>query len=228
MCCPVKRSKSSLEELKRRYGGNIYLYQGEHPRHRVILAGFWMGRYEVTQAQYKAVMGKNPSYFKGDGRRPVEQVSWHNAVEFCTRFGAKHGVAVRLPTEAEWEYAARAGSTTAYYWGDGIDGNYLWYYENSGNTTHRVGEKLPNRLGLYDMAGNVWEWCQDRYGEYYYRISPEWDPKGPDRGQKQVLRGGSWDGCEYDNRSAIRCSDYPYGGDNGIGFRVVVVSSTGK
>ncbi len=248
-------SKESPEELVRKYGGGISDYRREQPRHRVSVDGFWMGKYEVTQAQYKKIMGKNPSHFKGwfKGNRPVEQVSWHNAQGFCWKFSEKHKVAVRLPTEAEWEYACRAGSETAYFWGDNVRdacryGNLLdrayrayrsWMSSdcsivdcNDGyaHTTAPVGRFRPNAFGLYDIIGNVNEWCADWYDEQYYANSPERNPKGPERGTSRVLRGGSWYQGYYLNlRSAFRDwnnPDFAFGW-SGNGFRVVV-SAGGK
>ncbi len=198
--------------------GKIY----ERPQHKVQLSGFWIGKYEVTQGEYEALMGKNSSCFKGDARRPVENVSWHDAKEFCAKFSSKYGVTARLPTEAEWEYAARAGTTTAYYWGDNIDGNYCWYEDNSGLETHPVGEKRPNAWGLYDMAGNVCEWCEDWYALDYYSKSSAKDPKGPLSGSDRVLRGGSWYFSGDLARSAYRDRGLPAGHGGSYGFRVVL------
>lgn len=165
----------------------------QHPQHRVKVSGFWMGKYEVTQQQYRAISGTNPSHFKGDNL-PVENVNWIDAKNFCEKFSRKYSVQARLPFEAEWEYACRAGTTTVYYWGDGIDGNYFWNSDNSGETPHAPGGKRPNAWGLYDMIGNVEEWCEDWYGEDYYRSSPCENPTGPDTGERRfrVVRGGSW------------------------------------
>jgi eukaryotic-like serine/threonine-protein kinase len=142
--------------------------------------------YEVTQGEYERVMGTNPSHFKGDPRLPVETVSWQDAMTFCERLSAlpaerSAGRVYRLPTEAEWEYACRAGSTTIYSFGDseGSLGDYAWYDSNSGSKTHPVGQKRPNAWGLYDMHGNVWEWCSDWYDGSYYASSPVDDPTGP-------------------------------------------------
>jgi len=194
----------------------------EKPVHRVtITKPFYIGIYPVTQAEYKAIMGTNPSKFRGENR-PVEMVSWYEAKEFCRRLSEKEGVTYRLPTEAEWEYACRAGTTTEYYWGDSIDGRYVWYYDNSDRQTHPVGQKLPNAWGLFDMSGNVWEWCKDWYGRDYYSTSHETDPAGPSSGSYRVLRGGSWnsdvDGARSGNRDGYTPSDR--GSD--VGFRMVM------
>jgi formylglycine-generating enzyme required for sulfatase activity len=165
----------------------------EKPVHTVrISRPFYLGQYEVTQAQWEAVMGNNPSKFKGDPSHPVEQVSWDNVQEFIRRLNAKEGGArYRLPTEAEWEYAARAGSTTVYSFGDSASqlGQSAWYEDNADGATHPVGRLQPNAWGLYDMHGNVWEWVQDWYGPY--ASSTVTDPTGPQSGGP-VCRGGSW------------------------------------
>ena len=174
-------------------------------QHSVTLTkGFWLGKYEVTQAQWKSVMGDNPSCFKGDDL-PVENVSWDECQEFCRKVNEaaklQFGGEARLPTEAEWEYACRAGSTGAYSGTGNLD-SMGWYYGNSGNETHPVGQKRANDWGFYDMHGNVWEWCSDWYGEY--PGGSETDPKGPASGGNRVLRGGSWNGNARSCRSAYR------------------------
>jgi formylglycine-generating enzyme required for sulfatase activity len=161
--------------------------------HRVtITRGFYTGVYPVTQAQWQEVMPNNPSRFKGDDNCPVEEVSWEDCQEFCAKLRQKDGKPYRLPTEAEWEYACRAGTTTAYYTGDGEDDlkRAGWYYVNSGGKTHPVGELAPNDWGLYDMHGNVWQWCQDWHGPY--PAGDIVDLEGPDKGEIHVLRGGCW------------------------------------
>ena len=169
----------------------------EKPQHRVrITKPFYLGKYLVTQEQWEAVMGSNPSYFKGP-KNPVEQVSWEDCQKFLGKLNAKSaagGGKFQLPSEAQWEYACRAGSTTRYCFGDDASklGDYAWYHANSGDTTHPVGGKKPNAWGLYDMHGNVWEWCQDWYGEGYYAKSPADDPSGPTAGSIRVIRGGGW------------------------------------
>jgi formylglycine-generating enzyme required for sulfatase activity len=199
----------------------------EGPQHRVRFSKpFYMGKYEVTQAQWKAVMGENPSQFKGDDRLPVERVSWNDSVEFCRKVSRKTGKQVRLPSEAEWEYACRAGSTTAYSFGGSRKdlGQYTWYGDNSDEKTHPVGQKKPNRCGLYDMHGNVWEWCADWYGEGYYATSPAANPKGPATGEYRVLRGGAWNYYARYCRSANRIGDRPNVRDYNNGFRVAAGS----
>ena len=183
----------------------------EGSQHRVrITKGFWMGKYEVTQKQWETVMGHNPSRFKGDGRRPVESVSWDDCQEFLKKLNSRaSSPGFRLPTEAEWEYACRAGTTTRFYWGDHSDSAHAWYRDNSGRHPHPVGEKKPNAWGLYDMSGNVWEWCHDRYGNYSPK--PVTDPRGPSSGSNRVLRGGSWTNyaryCRSSNRLRLTASN---------------------
>ena len=161
---------------------------------------FAIGKYPITQAQYEAVMGNNPSYFQGNSQNPVEQVSYDDAVAFCQKLSEMTGKNYRLPTESEWEYACRAGTVTGYYFGDDRRqlGDYAWYFDNSQGTTHPVGLKLPNPWGLYDMHGNVWEWCQ-----------------------QIVMRGGSWCNVPTFCLSAIRIYDIRRGDRCYIrGFRV--------
>ena len=166
----------------------------EVPVHTVrISQAFYLGTYEVTQGQWQAVMGSNPSQFPGDPQRPVEQVSWEDVQTFMQKLNAKEGGTLyKLPTEAEWEYAARAGTTTAYSFGDDAAqlGEYAWYEKNAGKTTYPVGQRKPNAWGLYDMHGNVWEWVQDWYGAY--AVASAVDPQGPAAGAFRVFRGGGW------------------------------------
>ena len=167
----------------------------ENPVHRVKLDDFYMGKYEVTQGQWSKIMGNNPSYFKKGDVYPVEAVSWDDIQVFLEKINQKTGKKYRLPTEAEWEYAARSGGKQEKWAGtsnkSGLAG-YAWYNENSGGQTHPVGQKTPNGLGIYDMSGNVWEWCSDWFGERYYAKSPRNNPKGPGSGSHRVFRGGSW------------------------------------
>ena len=173
-----------------------------------ITKAFYLGKYEVTQEQWKAVMGANPSAFKGP-KNPVEQVSWDDCQKFLNKLNVKSSAAegvFRLPTEAQWEYACRAGSKTGYCFGDRESalGGYAWYGANSRNSTHPVGKKKPNSWGLYDMHGNVYEWCEDWYECDYFRKSPTDDPTGPTTGSYRVFRGGNWANAGVDCRSAHR------------------------
>ncbi len=171
--------------------GDSQCDKDEEPRHEVTLTrSFELGKYEVTQGQWIKVMGTNPSSFKGDDHLPVECVSWNDARQFIAKLNALNdGYHYRLPTEAEWEYAARDGTSGIYY---GSLDSIAWYNEIGGRQTSPVGQKRPNGYSLYDMSGNVWEWCDDWYDENYYAKSPTVDPKGPASGAHKVLRGGSW------------------------------------
>ena len=170
--------------------GNRWDDETQHPV--TIDRPFYLGVCQVTQAQWQAVMGNNPSRFKGDDR-PVEQVSWNDCQEFCRRLSEREGKTYRLPTEAEWEYACRAGTTTAYYFGDDAASlaEYAWFWENSDSQTHPVGQKKPNAWGLHDMHGNVWEWCADWYRPYQREVEAA-EEQNPFRGSFRVYRGGSW------------------------------------
>ena len=164
----------------------------EKPVHIVSLTqGFWMGIYPVTQAQWQAVMETKPSHFKGR-KRPVEQVSWKDAREFCKKASPLAGQTLQLPSEAQWEYACRAGSTTEYCNGDNALQQVGWYSKNSNEETHPVGELAANAWGLHDCHGNVWEWCKDWYDEKAYTHCDCTDPTGPRAGHTRVFRGGSW------------------------------------
>jgi formylglycine-generating enzyme required for sulfatase activity len=258
-------------------------WRAEGPQHSVTLTrGFYMGKYAVTQEQYEAVMGVNPSFFNGrafrepaagevQAKRPVETVRWFDAIVFCNRlsilegrtpvysingntnpanwgevpdsrthenFAAWNAVVMninangyRLPTEAEWEYACRAGTTTAFNCGtatpDSIDGYATivdalgWFAGNSGNKTHQVGLKLPNAFGLYDMHGNVWEWCWDWFSASAYTSAARTNPTGPEAGSFRVLRGGSWSSAAEFLRSALRNFYNPSNRFYSLGFRVV-------
>jgi formylglycine-generating enzyme required for sulfatase activity len=194
-------------------------------QHRVTLTkGFWLGVYPVTQAEWQAVMKNNPSHFKGDNR-PVEQVSWVDCQEFCAALSKREGKTYRLPTEAEWEYACRAGTTTAYCFGDDPAklGEYAEFGGNSDNKTHPVGQKKANAWGLYDMHGNVWQWCQDWYGAYPQ--SDQVDPQGPAQGSYRVFRGGCWSDAPRGCRSAYRDSVWPESREDRRGCRLALVPS---
>ncbi|MBE0536522.1 MAG: formylglycine-generating enzyme family protein [Phycisphaerae bacterium] len=199
-------------------------FSNEGPQRTVrITKPFYMGIHEVTQAQCQAVMGSNPSHLKGNDL-PVECVSWNDAMEFCRRLSEQTGLTFGLPTEAQWEYACRAGATTTYC----FSGNaaqlkdYAWYLDDSGRKTHPVGQKRPNAFGLYDMHGNVLEWCLDSYKDRYTRL-PNRDPQYEQQGATHVLRGGSYDLTEGHCRSAYRDSQNPVVAYLSSGFRVVVV-----
>jgi formylglycine-generating enzyme required for sulfatase activity len=208
--------------------GSTSGYVDERPVHRVeITQGFYIGKYEVTQAQWQAVMGSNPSKFKGNNR-PVENVSWEDAQAFISKLNQlDREYTYRLPTEAEWEYAARGGQQSRGYKYAGSNnlGSVAWYDDNSGNQTHEVGSKAPNELGLYDMCGNVWEWCADWYDEDYYRSSPRQDPRGPSRGSLKVVRGGSWGSTSLHSRIALRIRGTPTYKTDGHGFRLLRIKN---
>ena len=195
-------------------------YDSEKPAHEVTLSTFSIGETEVTQALWKAVMGSNPSYFKDNPQNPVEQVSWDDCQEFIKKLNSLTGKSFRLPTEAEWEYAARGGSKsrkTKYSGGSDID-SVAWYDGNSGNKTHPVKEKSPNELGLYDMSGNVWEWCEDWYGKY--KRSSQSNPNGPSTGSSRVSRGGSWYSYARNCRVSNRSSSTPDDRNISLGLRL--------
>ncbi|MCM1042148.1 MAG: formylglycine-generating enzyme family protein [Bacteroides sp.] len=199
--------------------------EDEFPVHKVTLSPYYIGKYEVTQAQWKAVMGNenNPSEFEGENR-PVENVSWSEAQHFCEELSALTGRTYRLPTEAEWEYAARGGKKSKGYKYSGSPDieEVAWYIGNSGSATHVVGMKKPNELGIYDMSGNVWEWCLDRYGSYDEDAVE--NPTGSASGSARVFRGGSWyNYAKYCRVAYRRCYNPGFRGDYRLGFRVVLV-----
>ncbi len=196
----------------------------EGPQHKVTLTKpYYLGVYEVTQEQYEKVMGSNPSHFKG-AKLPVEMVNWNEAQDFCLKLSQlDKSMTYRLPSEAEWEYAARAGTKTAYYWGDGFDGRYAWCLQNSGGKTQEVGSRQANPWGLFDMSGNVYEWCEDWYADKYPSVGEEIDPKGAASGSSRVGRGGGWYDVPLGCRSAFRFDYSPDIRFNTLGFRVLVV-----
>jgi formylglycine-generating enzyme required for sulfatase activity len=187
-----------------------------------ITKPFYMGITEVTQAQWKAVMGRNPSNFKGDDL-PAESVNWNDVQEFIAKLNEREGGGYRLPTEAEWEYVCRAGSSTRYFFGDDKSrlGDFAWYKKNSGGKTHPVGQRKPNAWGLYDVHGNVSEWCSDWYDSSYYQRSPTDDPKGPTSGTKRIVRGGLYHSPSASVRSAHRGFQLPNYTNARFGFRCV-------
>ena len=262
---------TSLVEMKWIDGGTFTMGSDDSqdfnasPSHQVTLTkGFYMGKYEVTQAQYEEVMGSNPSNFATDvatgeaqGKRPVEMVSWYDAIVFCNKLSIKEGLTpayqidgktnpdewgavptssdatwnaveivtnstgYRLPTEAQWEYACRAGTTTAYNTGDTISDDTGWYSDNSDSKTHEVGKKPANAFGLHDMHGNVGEWCWDWFDVYDSNALAQTDPDGVASGARRVARGGSWGHDGQVARSAYRNADNPGGRNFYLGFRLV-------
>lgn len=194
----------------------------EKPVHEVCLDGFWMGKYEVTQGQWEKVMGGNPARFKGNNR-PVEQVSWNDCRKFIERLNGRSSGSYRfgLPTEAQWEYACRSGGKPEKYaGGDDVD-RVAWYGGNSGKRTHDVGTKSPNGLGIYDMSGNVWEWCEDIYAKDAYSKHSGKNPIYDAGGSVRVFRGGSWRVIARNVRCGHRSSYAPGFGNNYLGFRLI-------
>lgn len=194
----------------------------EGPVHDVTVSDFLLGKTEVTQAQWEALMGANPSKFQG-ASNPVEQVSWDECQEFLRRLGEKAGGSFRLPTEAEWEYAARSGGRLERWAGTSNEeelGTFAWFNRNSGGQTHPVGEKKPNGRGLHDMNGNVWEWCSDRHDAAYYEVSPPNDPTGPSSGDFRVLRGGCYLDGTWFLRASSRFSADPGDRHDRLGVRL--------
>ncbi|MCP4258455.1 MAG: formylglycine-generating enzyme family protein [Planctomycetes bacterium] len=205
--------------------------------HAVVISSFYIDKYPVTQEQYKKVMGENPSRWKAD-KNPVEQVRWSDAVKFCNARSLKEDLqpcydlqtwqcnfdadGYRLPTEAQWEYACRAGTKTMYFFGNDSSklADYAWLDENSGGKPHPVGQKLPNPWGLYDMHGNVWQWCNDFYQVDYYQQSPEENPKGPEAGETKVVRGGAWKFSADSCRSGYRYNEDPGYSDVCFGYDI--------
>jgi sulfatase modifying factor 1 len=205
--------------------------------HEVFVSSFYIDRCPVTQEQYEKVMGENPSRWKG-GQNPVEQIRWSDAARYCNARSALEGLrpcydlntwecdfdanGYRLPTEAEWEYACRAGTKTAYYFGNDLSKlkNYAWFEENSRAKPRPVGQKPPNPWGLHDMCGNVWEWCNDFYKVDYYQESPKDNPKGPKTGETKVVRGGAWKFSAESCRSAYRYNEDPGYADVCFGYDI--------
>lgn len=211
--------------------------ESDAPPHEVVISAFLMDVNLVTQEHFQKVMGTNPSRWKGD-RNPVEQLRWGEAVRFCNKRSEAEGLmpcydlqtqkcnfdanGYRLPTEAEWEYACRAGTTTAYFFGDTPAklGEFAWFKKNSGGRPRPVGQKQPNPLDLYDMTGNVWQWCNDFYAVDYYKNSPRENPRGPDAGQNMVLRGGAWKSSDDNCRSGFRYNESPGSADVCFGYDI--------
>jgi formylglycine-generating enzyme required for sulfatase activity len=205
--------------------------------HEVAVSSFYIDKYPVTQEQYKKVMEENPSRWKAD-KNPVEQVRWSDAVKYCNARSLKEGLqpcydlqtwqcnfeanGYRLPTEAEWEYACRAGSKTVYFFGNDLSKltDFAWVDSNAGGKPRQVGQKQPNPWGLYDMHGNVWEWCNDFYQVDYYQESPEENPRGPETGETKVVRGGAWKFSADSCRSGYRYNEDPGYSDVCFGYDI--------
>lgn len=213
----------SAEALEDIYGDRAFYFRSEQPAHVVrISKGFWMGRFEVTQSFWMRYREENPSLGIG-ATHPVERVSWDEAQAFVTYLSTLGPGRFRLPTEAEWEYACRADSTTEFSFGDdpALLEDYGWYFDNTFFTTKPVGQLLPNPWGLYDIHGNVFEWCSDWYGQTYYSVSPGVDPQGPESGEYKVRRGGSYSRTDAFCRSTFRLWNAPDGQLEFIGLRLV-------
>ena len=194
----------------------------EKPVHQVTLSDYYIGETEVTQELWSAVMGSNPSEFPGNMQRPVEMVSWNDCQTFISRLNELTGATFRLPTEAQWEYAARGGNKSKGYTYSGSNAidDVAWYNDNSDRMTHPVKTKAPNELGIYDMSGNVFEWCSDWYGDY--SSAAQTDPTGPATGSYRVFRGGSWGSNTRRCRSAIRSINWPEDRGSHLGLRLAL------
>ena len=226
---PPAQAQSTTEDFVHVKGGCFQMgdtfgdgQADEQPVHEVCVDDFQIGRYEVAQSEWEELMGNNPSRFKKDGRYPVENVSWDKVREFIRRLNNKTGRFHRLPTEAEWEYACRSGGREEAYCGGQNPDEHAWHNKNSGGQPRPVGLKQPNGLGIYDMSGNVWEWCQDAYGESYYKASIRNSPRGLSSGPYRVIRGGSWSFPARDTRAANRDRRDPSYGFDALGFRLVL------
>ena len=196
----------------------------EKPTHTVTLDSFYIGKYPVTQKQWRNIMGNNPARFKDCDDCPIELVSWNDVQDFLKKLNGKTGKEYRLPTEAEWEFAARGGTKTKKYIYSGSNDSHevAWHNENAGSKTHPVGQKKPNDLGIYDMSGNVWEWCNDWYDDDYYQKSPVLNPQGPEKGDDRVVRGGFFlSGNNLVCRVSYRLRLNPSVIDSYLGFRFV-------
>lgn len=237
---PVRASEAPVAEMVRLDGGRFLMGdKGEIDAtpHEVSVSAFFIDKNLVSQQQFEAAMGSNPSRWKNP-RNPVEQVRWSDAVRFCNQRSAAEGRkpcyhlenwtcdfstdGYRLPTEAEWEFACRGGAATEYFFGDAPTkiGEYAWYDRNSGGHPHAVGQKKPNAFGLYDMAGNVWQWCNDFYQVDYYKASPAVDPRGPTSGPTRVVRGGAWRFSADNCRSGYRYYESPGYADVCFGYDI--------
>ena len=236
----LNRTGTNATEMVQITGGKFIMGDKDEvdaPPHEVIVSSFFMDKHLVTQEQFQKIMGANPSRWKGD-KNPVEQLRWSDAVRFCNKRSELEGFqpcydlktlkcdfdanGYRLPTEAEWEYACRAGTRTAYFFGESPAklGDYAWFDKNSGGHPRPVGQKQPNPWGLYDIAGNVWEWCNDFYKVDYYQEAPRENPKGPNEAQNKVLRGGAWRFSAENCRSGYRYNESPGYSDVCFGYDI--------
>ena len=245
-CFQMGQTESGKEELVKELGRDKYekYCADELPRHRVCVDGFWMGKYEVTNAQYRLFKSVHDSksykgYSLNDDKQPVVEVSWEDAVAYAEWLSVRSGRKFRLPTEVEWEYACRAGTTTVRYWGDDaaqaccyanvadISAKREWSTwtvhdcEDGFMVTALVGSFKPNSFGLYDMLGNTWEWCSDWFGKNYYKESPKMNPRGFDSGSYRVARGSCWNNPPRYVRSASRNRRRPDNRGYALGFRLV-------
>ncbi|TKJ37502.1 MAG: hypothetical protein CEE38_08380 [Planctomycetes bacterium B3_Pla] len=237
---PGETKAESGVEMARLPGGSFTMgdeNEVDAVPHEVVLSSFFIDKYLVTQEQYQKVMGKNPSRWKA-ADNPVEQVRWSDAARYCNARSELDGLepcydldtwqcnfnanGYRLPTEAEWEYACRAGTKTAYFFGDDESklANHVWFDKNSGGKPRPVGQKPPNPWGLYDMLGNVWQWCNDFYQVDYYQQSPRENPRGPETGETKVVRGGAWKFSAESCRSGYRYNENPGYADVCFGYDI--------
>jgi len=237
-CFQMGQIPSEKRLLKKEMGEDNYnkYYSDELPRHEVCVDGFWMGTHEVTQREWEKIMGFNPAHFNSADNFPVDSVSWDDAQSFIRKLNELNndGNYFRLPTEAEWEYGARANTTTMYNTGDAITGEQanfngtltfgLNLHEEYRKSSTPTGSFPPNGFGLYDMHGNVWEWCNDWYDKDYYEVSPKDNPTGAAEGEMRVLRGGSWYRPASHIRSATRYTRKSSGQYADTGFRLVMTS----
>lgn len=237
---PATNVAANAADMVRIPGGRFVMGdkgQVDAKPHEVEISAFLMDKTLVTQEQYEKAMGENPSRWKGP-RNPVEQVRWSDAVRYCNKRSELEGLrpcydlktwkcdfeadGYRLPTEAEWEYACRSGTTTAWFFGDDASklSDFAWFEKNSGGRPRTVGQKQPNAWGLYDICGNVWEWCNDFYKVDYYAESPAKDPRGPENGQNKVVRGGAWRFSAERCRSGYRYNENPGYSDVCFGYDI--------
>jgi len=222
-----KKQQRELKESMVLISGDTFLmgskFADAKPIHHVTVNSFYIGKYPVTNKEYCLY---DPSHNNPGDDLPVVNVNWNDAIKYCKWLSSETGKNYRLPTEAEWEYACRAGTKTDYYWGNKMDDSYCWYKDNSGNKIHPVGQKMPNEFGIYDMSGNLWEWCNDWYG--YYTSDTISNPTGPGSSLTRVYRGGSWNSQAGSCRSAYRNSNSPDTRNELIGFRLVCNSKIKK